>query len=74
MLLYCKWYGMVNCTEWYMVLYGKCHDMVYGYMVRYMLWYILLYCKGYGMVYCTVWYMLRFSIVTVYGFVSVTVL
>ena len=30
MLLYCKWYGMVDCTVWYMVLYGKRFGMVYG--------------------------------------------
>ena len=28
MLLYCKWYGMVDCTVWYMELYGKRYGMV----------------------------------------------
>ena len=28
MLLYCKLYGMVDCTVWYMVLYGKRYGMV----------------------------------------------
>ena len=28
MLLYCKWQGMVDCTVWYMELYGKRYGMV----------------------------------------------
>ena len=28
MLLYCKQYGMVDCTVWYMELYGKRYGMV----------------------------------------------
>ena len=28
MLLYCKQYGMVDCTVWYMELYGKRYGSV----------------------------------------------
>ena len=28
MLLYCKWYGLVDCTVWYMELYGTRYGVV----------------------------------------------